>query len=426
LRILCTADVHIGRRPSRLPLGLDARPHSCAEAWLRTVECALAEGVDLVAVSGDLVDQANRFYEAVGPLERGIRTLAEAGIVTVMVAGNHDHDVLPFLVDGLGSDAVRLLGRGGRWERMTFEKDGAAIHIDGWSFPRGSHSGNPLAEYSPVAASEPVLGLLHCDLDQTGSLYAPVALPELRRHSRTLWALGHVHVPRLIDMEGGARILYPGSPQAMDPGETGAHGVWLVDVEPAGFRFTRRELSSVRYDTLEIPVAGASTVEEIDRALYDGVAAHLEDVARDPGPLRLLRCRVRLTGRTPLHRVLEARLRELTGELELHRAEVVATIERVEIATAPARDLEAIAAGGGAPAALATLVRQLESGEADAEVEQLLGEALRAATEVARARPYFQLPDGSEPSLGRGGMTTALADAAAVLLDELLAQKEGA
>src|SRR5690606_34254660 len=135
MKLLCTGDLHLGRRSSRLPSHLDGRTHSCAGCWDQVVALALEESVDVVALSGDLVDRDNRFYEAVGPLESGLRRLADAGIEIVAVAGNHDHDVLPRLVDALGPEAFRLLGRGGVWERATVRRGGRVLHIDGWSFP---------------------------------------------------------------------------------------------------------------------------------------------------------------------------------------------------------------------------------------------------------------------------------------------------
>src|SRR5690606_1937215 len=97
VRILCAGDLHLGRRSSRVPWDGDGAAGSCAEAWMRLVECAIRERVDLVALSGDLVDHDNRWFEAFGPLERGLKRLADAGIPVYAVAGNHDYDTLPHL-----------------------------------------------------------------------------------------------------------------------------------------------------------------------------------------------------------------------------------------------------------------------------------------------------------------------------------------
>jgi hypothetical protein len=48
--------------------------------WQAIVERAIQEQVDLITLSGDIVDHDNRFFEATGPLEAGLTKLAAAGI----------------------------------------------------------------------------------------------------------------------------------------------------------------------------------------------------------------------------------------------------------------------------------------------------------------------------------------------------------
>lgn len=429
MKLLCTADVHIGRRPSRLPSHVDSRPLSCGEAWGRIADLAIEEKVDLVAVAGDLVDRANRFYEAAGPVELGIRRLAHAGIATVMVAGNHDHDVLPWLLEGLGPDEARLLGRGGAWERFTLQRRGEVLHIDGWSFPEGSVQTSPLSSYSLTTDGAPVLGLLHADLDQPRSRYAPVSLAELRPRAPALWLLGHVHAPRLMEEAGSASVLYPGSPQAMDPGEAGAHGVWIAEIGPGRCASCRMvPLSSVRYEVVEVSVDGIADASEVDRRVVEAVRAGLKGAAEGAAQLRYLSCRLRLVGRTPLHRGLEDRLRGVCEDLNLSYGEATAFVEEVEVRTAPERDLVAIAGGQGAPAVLARLVTELASEKGAAGPEELLRDAARRMDEVKRARPYLALvrdaddeDDGADEEID---VAEELREQAALLLDELLAQKE--
>jgi len=425
LKILCTADVHIGRRSSRLPTGVDPRAHSCAQAWVRIVDSALRERVDLVLVAGDLIDRANRFFEAYGPLEAGLRRLSAAGVTTLMVAGNHDHAVLPLLVDEVASDSVRLLGRGGRWERFTFERAGIRLHVDGWSFPREHHPSSPLPEYRPGQDGAPVLALLHGDLEQPRSPYAPVSLAELRRHSGTAFVLGHVHLPREIREPGGARMLYPGSPQAMDPGERGARGVSLLEWTGSGFLSTPIPISTVRYDTLEVSVEGSVRLEEIDARIAGAVRDELQRIAMSESSVVLGRFRIRLLGATPLHRELDSRLLERSAELQVEAGGIQGSVESVEVATTTPRDLAGLRGGSGAPAVLATLVAGLEMDATDAAIERLVAEAARAARSMERATVYLDVLEevvGSAP--GDRRVRESLAHASSILLDELLGQKE--
>ncbi|HXG24380.1 MAG TPA: DNA repair exonuclease, partial [Chthonomonadales bacterium] len=307
MKLLCTGDLHIGRRPSHTPSYLDGRHCSCAAAWEALVEGAITEKVDAVLISGDIVDRNNRFYEAFGPLERGLKRLAQAEIETFAVAGNHDYDVLPRLVDTVGPEHFHLVGRGGKWEKVPLRRNGCTLlEVHGWSFPHEYVSYNPLQTYNlSHDGNIPTLGLLHADLDQPASRYAPVPLSDLQRRPVDLWHLGHVHRPLFYEQEGTPLIFYPGCPQAMDPGETGLHSVWLIYWDGGRPSYRAMPLAAVRYDTISVDLSGVEQENEIEPRIIQALKAHLAQVSAESGPrIECLCCRLRLTGRTRLHRQL--------------------------------------------------------------------------------------------------------------------------
>ncbi|HEX5580786.1 MAG TPA: DNA repair exonuclease, partial [Gemmatimonadaceae bacterium] len=342
MKILCTGDLHIGRRPSRLPATIDAAEHSCAAAWHAIVETAIAQRVDLVALSGDLVDQSNRYFQAVGPLESGLRRLAERDIPAVAVAGNHDHDVLPRLADTIGGTHFRLLGRGGRWERATFDRPGGRVHVDGWSFPQERVMTDPLLAYDLATPGDgaPVLGLLHAELGAASGHYAPVTLDGLRQRGCAFWLLGHIHAPALHAQDGLAPVLYPGSPQGMDPGEPGCHGAWIVELRAGEAPVaTRLPLATVRYETVELDLDGLEDAGEIEGRAVAAVRERLHALAAERGPLRWLSVRLRVTGRTSLRREVERRLDQLGDDPIVEVDGVSAHVERVAVEVRPTHDL---------------------------------------------------------------------------------------
>ena len=393
MKILCTGDLHIGRRPSRLPDGADAA-HACSAIWPRIVDLAIGERVDLVALSGDLVDQRNRYFEAVGPLEAGLRQLTDAGIPAVAVAGNHDHDVLPRLVDAIGAEHLRLLGRGGQWERATFERPGGTVHVDGWSFPREHVDRNPLLDYQQGAMDGvPVLGLLHAELGSAGSRYAPVSLADFRGTAASCWLLGHVHAPAQHDA-GGVPVLYPGSPQAMDPGEPGWHGVWMLELAPGAPASLRRvPLSSVRYEPVTVELREPDDEPDVEQRVHAAVGDLLDRmVSCDDHRPEWLCCRVVVAGRVDSIASVEARLAPLTGMPSIvQRHGVTAIVESVRLELGPRLDLEELARGSDAPAMLARLLRSLDAGTLDAKQERLLRASCGRVAEVSQLRAYRDL-----------------------------------
>ena len=427
MKILCTADVHIGRRPSRLPERIDTAPLSCARAWDAIVDRAISGKVDLLLVAGDLVDQANRYYEAAGPVEAGVRALVDAGVELIGVAGNHDHDSLPWLANRFAPEEFRLLGAGGRWERHTVVRDGGAVlHIDGWSFPASVVQADPLEEH-PAHSRDgvPVLGLLHADLDQTVSRHAPVSLSRLRALPVDFWLLGHIHRAALRSLGGAASVLYPGSPQAMDPGEPGLHGPWLLEIDSGGGMEARQlPLSTVRYGSVEVPMEGLEGEAGLAEA-HQRISAAVHEAARaieaEAGPLRYLSLRVRLTGRTALHGALLKAEWSAAETLEARHGEITALVEQVIPATRPALDLDELARGHDAPALLARLVLGLEGGSLQADEEALMSAAMRSVGEVERTSRYIALEGGH---MDEGETREVLRSQALLLLDSLLATAE--
>lgn len=447
-KILCLGDLHLGKLPSRLPAGVDPRRASVARVWERAVDLALREEVGLVLLAGDVVHRANRFFEAFGPLEEGLGRLADAGVDVCAVAGNHDFDVLPRLAGTVSGRRFHLLGQGGRWERFTWrDRDGGALlHVDGWSFPARDVRVDPVAEYDLESPGDeaPVLGLVHGDLEQVGSTNAPLGRPNLEAKGGgriAAWLLGHVHKPGPVELSRGRWALYPGSPQPLDPTETGVHGGWLVTLaegrlgppEPA-------PLATIRWERLEVDLSHVRDSGGARGAVVEAARTAAETLAASgPGAPAWLLFRADLVGRTRVHGELVEVVAELGRESSLELAAGDARARVVEVAdrTRPPVDLADLARGEGAPAVLAGLLLALEAAGDGTEASEggegalfrgplgpaeraLLGEIEEAVRRVSSFRPFADLPAGpGTPASARA----RLAGAAWSLLDALVAQK---
>jgi exonuclease SbcD len=424
MRVLCAGDLHIGRRSSRLGSGTDDHLVSAAAAWERIVHYAIDQEVDLVALSGDLIDEKNRFYEAIGPLEKGLRSLGGAGIPTVAVAGNHDHDVLPELSRALSEEKFHLLGLGGRWERVTFEgREGARLHVDGWSFPTREVRMSPLTSYAPSVSNDtPILSLLHGDLAKPDSSYAPLSLAELQARPVGMWLLGHIHAPCSYARQGAPTVLYPGSPQPLDPGESGIHGVWMVEFAPGvtpSPAFV--SLSTVRYETVEIDLEGVADLGAMRTHLIDRVRSSTEALAGASSMLRHLSLRLRLVGRCALHKQLAAEVDRLRDDLELTWNDVTAIIDTVDVGTRPEIDLTACSERNDAAGYLARLLLSIEKHGGLEEYPELKRELARLP-EVLRVPKQYRALAGTE-DFEDGRLCEELGRQAGLLLDELLSQR---
>ncbi|MEC7567046.1 MAG: DNA repair exonuclease [Planctomycetota bacterium] len=260
MKILMTGDLHMGRGSSKLR---ELPPQTAIACWREIVIKAIELDVQVVLLSGDVVDRQNRFYESHAPLEQGVRDLASNGISTVAVAGNHDFDVLRNLHQAIEVEQFHLLGTGERWESLELTHQGETLRLDGWSFSSPYVQTSPLATYPEQGDDADYhIGLVHGDLEGVGSRYAPLALKDLQEKNVDGWLLGHIHKPHLISQSKGPWVLYPGSPQALDPGEPGIHGCWIIESE-SDDQPEFLPLSTVCYESLVVDISECEEAADV-------------------------------------------------------------------------------------------------------------------------------------------------------------------
>jgi len=310
MKLLVTADLHIGRRCSKLPEAV-ACEHAPVKMWQRIVDFAIDEQVDALLIAGDIVDNDRGFYEALNAIEGGIKRLDSAGIRCIAVAGNHDVEVMKRLRRTLETDNFDLLGQGGRWECVQLPGHDGGRHTDvwGWSFPQSQVTTNPMPQLTPdmLESGTPSIGLLHCDRGAgSDSVYCPVPGGDFARSGIGTWALGHIHKPDSADsVRSEPRNFYAGSPQPLHPGEPGPHGPWMIDIGPdRTTTVTHLPLATVRYETITVAVdtAGAELTAKdyLHGAVVEAVRTAARGIVADQPDLKHLCCRVRIAGRTTL------------------------------------------------------------------------------------------------------------------------------
>jgi len=423
-KLLCVGDIHLGRRPARMPDGLadhgiDAAALGPAAAWRATVERAEAERVDAVLLAGDVVDHDDDFFEAYPLLQAGVERLVRAGIDVVAVAGNHDVRVLPRLADAVPQ--LHLLGRGGRWEEHVVVREGRpAARIVGWSFPQADVVASPLAAFVPPAdRTLPTLGLLHCDLDQSPSRYAPVRRAELEQAGLDAWLLGHVHAPSpLADARPAG---YLGSLVGLDPTESGRHGPWRLTIDDGGLHLAQLPLAPLRWERLVLGVGDVDDAGALPVALVRAVEV-LHAALGGEAP-RAVGVDVVLRGPNRLGPALAAAAEQLRRHDAQRCGDTIYFVHAVTDDTAPAQDLAALARGTDPAGGLARLLRLLDAPPDDPDRQELLAGA-QAALDRERARPAWR-------HLGRGPLPEAavvalLRRAGAAALESLLATRREA
>jgi DNA repair protein SbcD/Mre11 len=254
IKILATADLHLGRAASGLPE--DAPERSTKYTWERLVGWSVQHKVHLLLLAGDIVDEENRYFEAIGPLQSGFERLKKEGIEVFMVAGNHDHGILSQIVDNNQYEHVHMLGSDGKWESRIFSTGEQHVRITGWSFTQKYVTEGPLEAAGQIDhdRNTMTIGMLHGDTYALDSKYAPLNPDHLAEMPVDAWILGHIHKP--VELKASdPYIAYTGSPHALNPGEPGMHGPLFIDIaDKQSITIKRIPISPVRYETITIPI----------------------------------------------------------------------------------------------------------------------------------------------------------------------------
>ena len=293
---------------------------STFQAFDALIALTLEREADFLLVAGDVYDSRDRSLRAQLRLRDGLARLDAVGIPSFLVHGNHDP--LDSRVSALEwPDHAHFFDR-----ELTTPPAGRAgadpvALISGISFPRREETRNLAALFSRQRAERFQIGLLHCNVggDARHADYAPCTLEDLRGSGLDYWALGHVHGHAIL--HESPWVVYPGCLQGRSIREQGARGCVHVRVDEDGqvdVEFV--PLDTVRWQEIVLSLEDLEDIDTLERSL----AGRVEEAAAACDPRGLV-CRVRLTGRSPLHRDLQRednvtplleRLRERFAEAE--------------------------------------------------------------------------------------------------------------
>ncbi|MET9728534.1 exonuclease SbcCD subunit D [Streptomyces zaomyceticus] len=255
MRLLHTSDWHLGRSFHRVGL-LDAQA-----AFLDHLVATVHEHrVDAVLVAGDVYDRAVPPLPAVELFDTALHRLAEAGVPTVMISGNHDSarrlGVGAGLIEragihlrtdpaGIGTPVVlgdahgdiALYGLPYLEPALVREQLGAAkagheaVLAAAMERVRADLAGRPAGTRSVVLAHAFVAGGAASDSERDITVGGVAAVPTGVFDGVDYVALGHLHGSQTLT----PRVRYSGSPLAYSFSEADHRkSMWLVDLGAAG------------------------------------------------------------------------------------------------------------------------------------------------------------------------------------------------
>jgi DNA repair protein SbcD/Mre11 len=251
------------------------------EASLRAfdaiVNLTLERKAAFLLVAGDVYDGAIRGLRAQIRFREGLTRLADAGIPTFVVHGNHDPVVTGWSAVGTWPEAVTIFPSD-HAPVVEVRRDGRRIAtVQGISYATTETTENLSRHFSRPAGEGLHVGLLHCNVQGVADGYAnysPCTIADLRDTGLDYLALGHIHQRRVL--HGGVNerpwIVYPGNSQARSPrrSEQEAKGAYVVHVENSSV--TSLEFvpcDQVRYVELDVNIEGCTDLGELTELLEE-------------------------------------------------------------------------------------------------------------------------------------------------------------
>jgi DNA repair protein SbcD/Mre11 len=372
------ADLHLGA-PFRGIRGVNPEVGAALDAatyraFERIIALAIESDAAFVLFAGDIYAAADRNLRARLRFRQGLERLHEQGIPALVIHGNHDPlDGGESVGGDLPSNTFVFPAEVGA--RKTVRRGGehlAAVY--GYSYPRAEMRGSLLGNYLPSEEDETLfrIGLLHGSVGASGphANYGACTLEELCRPGIDYWALGHIHLPAVL-RAAFPTVVYAGSPQGLDPGETGERGCYRVKVRDR--RVTDLDFiatHSVLWYSEDISIAGIETDQDLLSELKQRLAARQAEAGC------ALIARLRLTGRGPLHHALqgEETRKALLAELQQVGGERFCWVDTLRVETLPQIDFDQRRRGDDL---VGDFLRLCTSAREDVEVRAALRHAVR-------------------------------------------------
>ncbi len=265
LRLLHTADVHLGARHADLGDAAAAQRERQFAAFAASVNLALSERVDLFLVAGDLFDSNVQPRRSVERVAAELARLVRSRVRTVLIPGTHDvydrssvyraYDLAALAGASEGDDLLTVLTPERPWVHIG--ACDVVVHGPVFATKRAPHS--PLRDLASVRTPDATwrLGLLHAAIaipGRTDHDEVVITTDEIAASGLDYLALGHWHGAQVAKARG-VTYAYAGAPEPIALDQDKAGKVLLVTLE---------QRDGEKHVAVAERVVGRTTFERVD------------------------------------------------------------------------------------------------------------------------------------------------------------------
>jgi DNA repair exonuclease SbcCD nuclease subunit len=275
LRIIHTADVHLGARHDDLGEQASAQRERQFAAFTAAVDLALGEKVDLFLIAGDLFDSNVQPRRSVERVAAQLKRLVDSKIRTVVIPGTHDsYDRssiyraynLKALAGSLpNDDLVTVLSP----DQPSVHLKPCDVLVHGPVFATKKAPHSPLRDLAAQPGGSPSpatwrVGMVHGSIAIPGKTERDdvvITMDEIAATGFDYLALGHWHSSQQ-SRAGGVTYAYSGAPEAVALDQDRAGKVLLVELEEIDGRRSvtvqERQVGATRFEKIELDATDLS------------------------------------------------------------------------------------------------------------------------------------------------------------------------
>ena len=271
IRFIHCADIHLGSPFTGLQQKNSTIAFRAIEAtktaFLTLIDTAIEYHVDFVLISGDIFDSSHQHIQEKIFLKEQFQRLAQAGIYTYLIHGNHDYGRF---TEDWNNDWVKVFKEEVSTEILK-TSSGESVAISGFSYDTRWIT-ESMAMHFPLRNSlvDYHLGMYHGQTrtaSDSSTAYAPFKVSDLEKLHYDYWALGHIH--RAMDLDSYGKIAYSGTIQGRSFKEMGEKGFYVITLNknlPMNRQFV--SCNPIEWVEIEFLVEEVHSIEQIVSQMY--------------------------------------------------------------------------------------------------------------------------------------------------------------
>ena len=272
LKFIHAADFHLDSAFGALTAKqAAARRRESRELGARLAAYVHAHEVDLVLLSGDLLDGCCAYRETVEQLSAA---LGQMNVPVCIAPGNHD----PYTVNSVWETAnwpknVHIF-KGSRMTALDFPQWNLTVH--GAAFTAAEQGSSLLAGFAAPQDGRIHIGLLHGEVEAAEDRYNNLRRAEIAASGLAYLALGHIHKREEPKKYGGTLCAWPGCIEGRGFDELREKGFYEGTISDSGevsLQFV--PFARHRYEILEVDVTGKQPRGAVEAALPPDTAQDL-------------------------------------------------------------------------------------------------------------------------------------------------------